>query len=185
MSRNKLAGGAVCSVAIVISTMLSMNLGVRTNTEGLEIIGNAEACRREPYVCPAGVLTDGVGNTHGVRPGTSKTYEQIAQDWAKNIKEAERCINENFRGQEMNQNQFSAMVSPAFNMGCRGLMTYVNTKKKRVPTTIWREAAAGNFDAMCRRLPDFVRSGGKVLPGLVTRRAKEMALCLKPIGGGK
>ena len=181
MTRNKLAAGTACSVAIVISTLLSMNLGLRTNKEALEIIGDAEGCRRDPYTCPAGVLTDGVGNTHGVKAGVRKDYEQIARDWAKNIKEAERCINENFRGSEMNGNQFGAMVSPAFNMGCRGLMTYVNSNKKRAPTTIWREAAAGNFEAMCHRLPDFVKSGGKVLPGLVTRRGKEMALCLKPV----
>lgn len=181
MSRNKLAAGAVCSVAVVISTLLSMDLGIRTNDAALEIIGDAEGCRRDPYMCPAGVLTDGVGNTHGVKVGERKDYEQIARDWAKNIKEAERCINENFRGSEMNENQFGAMVSPAFNMGCRGLMTYIKKDGKRAPTTIWREAAAGNFEAMCRRLPDFVKGGGKVLPGLVTRRNKEMALCLKPV----
>jgi lysozyme len=183
MAVSKKSAGAVCSVGAIIALVLSMNLGVRTNKEGLELIGNAEACRREPYMCPAGVLTDGIGNTHGVKPGASKTDEQVAEDWAANILDAERCINENFRGPEMNDNQFSAMTSAAFNMGCRGLMTYVNGNGKRVPTTIWRHAAAARWPEMCERLPDFTRSGGKVLPGLVTRRAKERKLCFKPVEG--
>lgn len=183
MKHSKIATGAACSVGAIIALVLGLDLGVRTNKEGLELIGNAEGCQREPYLCPAALWTDGIGNTHGVKPGTRKTDEQIARDWAKNIKDAERCINESFRGDAMNDNQFSAMSSAAFNMGCRGLMTYVNGQGKRAPTTIWRHAAAGRFNDMCDRLPDFNRSGGKVLPGLVTRRAKEKALCYKPMGG--
>lgn len=183
--QKRTAAGAVCSVGAIITLVLSMKLGVRTNKEGLELIGNAEACRRDPYVCPAGVLTDGVGNTHGVVPGVRKTDEQIAKDWAANIRDAERCINEQFRGAEMNDNQFSAMTSAAFNMGCRNLMSYTNAQGKRVPTTIWRHASAARWPEMCDRLTDFTKSGGKVLPGLVTRRAKERELCFKPIGGGQ
>ncbi|HHP2742924.1 TPA: glycoside hydrolase family protein, partial [Yersinia enterocolitica] len=83
--------GGVCSVAAIISIVLSMG-NVRTSDRGLELIGNAEACRRDPYVCPAGVLTDGVGNTHGVKAGVIKTDAQIAADWEKNIIDAERCV---------------------------------------------------------------------------------------------
>ncbi len=50
----------------------------------LEVIGNAEGCRRAPYKCPAGLLTDGIGNTHG-EIGKPKTDEQIAKDWVLNI----------------------------------------------------------------------------------------------------
>ena len=65
------AVGAVCSVGAIIALVMSDG-HVRTNQRGLELIGNAEACRRDPYVCPAGVLTDGIGNTHGVKAGTRK-----------------------------------------------------------------------------------------------------------------
>ena len=65
------AAGIVCSVAAIIAIVL--NAGhVRTNELGLELIGNAESCRRDPYICPAGVPTDGMGKTHGVKPGTVK-----------------------------------------------------------------------------------------------------------------
>lgn len=76
------AAGIVCSVAAIIAIVLG-NGHVRTNERGLELIGNAESCRRDPYVCPAGVLTDGMGNTHGVKPGTVKNDQQIAAEWEK------------------------------------------------------------------------------------------------------
>lgn len=168
-----------CSVMAIIAIVMSMNSGLRTNQKGLEIIGNAESCQRDPYYCPAGVLTDGLGNTHGVVEGKRKTDKEIADDWVKNIKEAERCVYKSFNGRHMNDNQFSAMTSAVFNLGCSNLLTYRNSKGQRVQTTISNMANAGKFDAMCDRLTDFNKAGGKVLPGLDKRRNKERELCLK------
>ena len=170
---------ATCSVMAIIAIVMSMNSGLRTNQEGLEIIGNAESCQREPYYCPAGVLTDGLGNTHDVVAGTNKTDQQIASDWIKNIKEAEQCVYKSFNGRRMNDNQFSAMTSAVFNLGCNNLSTYRNSKGQRVQTTISKMANAGNFTEMCDRLLDFNKSGGRVLKGLSIRREKERVLCLK------
>ena len=39
---------------------------IRTSKTGLEIIGNAESCIREPYYCPANILTVGIGSTGSV-----------------------------------------------------------------------------------------------------------------------
>ena len=174
----KITGGA-CAVSAIIAIVLSMDTGLRINQAGLELIGNAESCRRDPYMCPAGVLTDGVGNTHGVVANKRKTDEQVARDWVRNIKVSERCINEHFNGNDMPVNAFSAMTSAAFNMGCVGIMTYVNKEKKRVPTTIWKKAQARDWRGMCERLPDFNKAAGVELKGLTIRRAKEMALCTK------
>ena len=177
----KKTGGAICAVATIIAIVLSMDSGLRINREGLELIGNAEACRREPYMCPAGALTDGVGNTHGVIANKRKTDEEIARDWVRNIAEAEKCINNNFNGAEMPTMPFSMMTSAAFNMGCRSLMTYVNKDKKRVQTTIWKKAQTRDWKGMCERLPDFNKSGGVVLRGLTIRRNKEMTNCLESL----
>lgn len=65
------AAGAICSVAVIIGPVLS-NGEVKTSRAGLELIGNAEGCRRDPYKCPADVWTDGIGNTHGVKPVREK-----------------------------------------------------------------------------------------------------------------
>lgn len=172
------AAGTVCAVGAIIALVLNSG-HVRTNQRGLELIGNAESCRREPYVCPAGILTDGIGNTDGVKTGTRKTDAQIAADWEKNILQAEKCINTYFRGRDMKDNSFSAMTSAAFNIGCSSLRTYYSdARKARFETSIHKYAQAGNWTMMCNHLTDFVNGGGKKLSGLVTRREAEKQLCL-------
>lgn len=78
----RIASGSACAVAVIIAIVISAG-NVRTSERGLELIGNAESCRRDPYACPAGVLTDGIGNTHGVKAGVIKTDTQIAEDWER------------------------------------------------------------------------------------------------------
>ncbi|WP_449265467.1 lysozyme [Escherichia coli] len=171
-------GGAICAIAVMITIVVG-NGNVRTNQAGLELIGNAEGCRRDPYMCPAGVWTDGIGNTHGVTPGVRKTDQQIAADWEKNILIAERCINQHFRGKDMPDNAFSAMTSAAFNMGCNSLRTYYSKARgMRVETSIHKWAQKGEWVNMCNHLPDFVNSNGVPLRGLKIRREKERQLCL-------
>ncbi len=117
LSKKSGAVGVVCSVGTIIAIVL--NAGhVRTNERGLELIGNAESCRRDPYVCPAGVLTDGIGNTHDVKADVRKTDEQIARDWEMNILEAEKCVNNYASGKRLSDDTFSAVTSITFNVGC-------------------------------------------------------------------
>lgn len=174
----KTAAGAVCAVSVIIGLVLGMDSGIRTNQSGIELIGNAESCRRDPYMCPARVLTVGIGSTGKVE---NRRYSdaEIAEMWISDIKIAEKCINDKFNGKAMNGNQFDAMVSAAFNMGCNGLSFYRDKKGIKHQTTISKLANAGDFNGMCRRLPDFVSAGGVKLKGLESRRAKEMALCTK------
>ncbi len=175
--------GSACAVMTIIGIVVSTG-NIRTNEAGLELMGNAEQCRRTPYYCPAGELTDGIGNTHGVKLGTVKTDKQIADDWTKNIQIAEKCVNGYFRGKDLNDNQFSAMSDAAFNIGCSGLRLYTGTVDKKVhETTIHKYAQEGNWPAMCSRIADFDKGhiNGKlvVIPGLKIRRDKDVALCLK------
>lgn len=174
----KTAAGAVCAVSVIIGLVLGMDSGIRTNKAGLELIGNAESCRRDPYMCPAMVFTAGVGSTKNIE---SRRYSdpEIAKMWIDDIKTAERCVNDKFNGKAMNGNQFDAMTSAAFNMGCNGLSFYRDKKGVKHQTTISKLANAGDFNGMCYRLPDFVNAGGVKLKGLELRRAKEMALCTK------
>ena len=161
------AVGALCSVAAIIAIVLG-NSNVRTNERGLELIGNAEGCRRDPYVCPAAKLTDGVGNIHGVKAGVRKTDAQIAADWERNILEAERCVNSYGNGRKLSDNTFSAVTSITFNAGCGAMQK----------STMFKLLRQGQVEQACDQFSRWVYGGGKVLPGLVTRRGAEKQLCL-------
>ncbi|MDF7662395.1 lysozyme [Erwiniaceae bacterium L1_54_6] len=173
-----------CVVAVIISLMGVKYAGeIRTSAKGLALIGNAESCRRDPYVCPAGKLTAGIGSTTAIDGRHVYSDDEIAAMWVEDVKTAERCVNRNFNGHEMNQNQFDAMTSAAFNMGCLSLIWYTDRASgMRLKTTLWRNAQARKWDVMCERLRDFVNAGGAKLAGLVKRRDDEAKLCLTPEG---
>lgn len=166
------ATGGVCSVMAIIAIVVSSGQ-VRTNEQGLELIGNAEACRREPYYCPAGVLTDGIGNTHGVKPGTIKNDQQIAAEWGKNILDAESCVNRYANGKKLSEDTFSSAVSVTFRAGCGNMRN----------STMFSLFRSGDLKAACDQFPRWVWGGGRKLPGLIARASKEHELCLSGING--
>ncbi|GIB54290.1 lysozyme [Vibrio cholerae] len=149
---------------------------LRISQKGLEIIGNAEGCRQDPYKCPAGLRTNGIGNTHGV-PNHVVTLEQIAKDWVKNIKEAEQCVTdaERLSGRRLNQGQFDGFTSFVFNFGC----TKFRKNEDGTDTRIYRAIKQGRFIQGCGHIQEWVKSDGIVLPGLVTRRGLEYARCME------
>ncbi|HHH1258995.1 TPA: lysozyme [Yersinia enterocolitica] len=159
--------GGICSVAAIISIVISTG-NVRTSANGLELIGNAESCRRDPYVCPAGILTDGIGNTNNVVSGIRKTDVQIAANWEQNIIAAERCVIRYANGNKLPSGAFDAATSITFNAGCGAMQK----------STMFQYFRVGDITAACEQFPRWVYGGGKKLPGLVTRRDKERALCL-------
>ncbi len=166
---NKKTGiaGAVCSVAVIIGLVVA-NGNVRTSQRGLEIIGNAEACRLEPYLCPANVWTDGIGNTHGVNPGVRKNVDQVAADWERNILDAEQCVIRYANGDKLPIGAFDAAVSITFNAGCPVMQK----------STMFMRFREGRIADACNQFPRWVYANGKILRGLEIRREKERELCL-------
>ncbi len=148
---------------------------LRVSPIALEIIGNAEGCRRTPYQCPAGLITNGIGNTHGV-PDKSVSLETIAKDWVRNIQDSERCVTkaEAQSGKAMTQGQFDAFTSFAFNVGCTRFKNNANGSS----TQIHRLIGQGEYARACEELKRWVYGGGKKLTGLVTRRGLEYGRCI-------
>lgn len=103
---------------------LPAELQNEVSPQAVYMIVNLEGCVRNPYKCPADVWTNGVGNTHNVDKSKVLTIDEVAADLRRNIKEAENCINADFNGRKMNQGQYDAMVSLAFNLGCGNIKRY-------------------------------------------------------------
>lgn len=161
-----------CSVAAVVALTVALyGKEIRTSQAGLLLIGNAEGCQQKPYQCPADVLTVGIGTTHAVEPiKRNKVYslQEIADLYAKGIKQAENCVITYANGNAMPQGAFDALVSLTFNVGCGKLKH----------STLFKMAKQGYSPAMCDQFPRWVYANGKVLTGLVERRNKERARCL-------
>ncbi|SMB82437.1 lysozyme [Pasteurella testudinis DSM 23072] len=163
----------VCSVAVIVGIVLNQYSDqIRSGEQGLNLIGNAEGCMRNPYQCPADVLTVGIGSTEagGAKIDRSRTYtdQEIAARWVKDIIAAERCVNRYGNGENMPQGAFEAMTSLTFNVGCG----------KMRKSTLFRMANQGYRAAMCDQFSRWVYFNGKPSKGLQVRRAKERALCL-------
>lgn len=164
----KIVTGATCSVSVIIGIVIANYLDeIRTSKAGLEIIGNAESCAREPYYCPANVLTVGIGSTGNIQ---QKAYsnEEIAKRWVGDIKTAEMCVNRYANGFHLPQSVFDAVTSITFNVGCTKMRT----------STMYKHLNNGDYKAACNGFPRWNKAGGKVLNGLVIRREREKVLCL-------
>ncbi|MBE2898095.1 lysozyme [Pasteurellaceae bacterium TAE3-ERU1] len=168
--------GSICVVGSIIALVLADFSGeTRTREPGLELIGKAEGCRRDPYHCPSNVLTVGIGSTASsgepIDPNKRYSDKEIAKRWVEDIKRAEECVNLHANGRLLPQGAFEAATSITFNVGCGAMQK----------STLFRYARQGNIKAMCNEFPRWKYAGGKVLPGLVKRRSAEKALCLSSI----
>ncbi|MFZ7175158.1 lysozyme [[Pasteurella] aerogenes] len=168
----KVAGGVVCSIPLIIALVIAGGQ-VHTSQQGLELIGNAEGCHRDPYQCPSDVLTVGIGSTaasgNAILRGKIYSDQEIADRWQKDLIIAERCVNQYANGRNMPQGAFDALTSITFNVGCNRLRK----------STLFKLAQTGYSHTMCGEFNKWVYAGGKKLSGLVKRRAKETALCLQ------
>lgn len=141
---------------------------------GIDLIKSFEGCSLNAYKCPAGVWTIGWGTTepiNGVKPheGMVITQQQADELLIKNLKTYEDAVNK-YVTYPINQNQYDALVSFTYNCGCGALKT--STLLKRLNVGLIQEAA-DQFDL-------WNKGGGKVLSGLVRRRAAEKKLFLTP-----
>ena len=167
----KITTTAICSVSVIIGIVIAnYSDEIRTSRAGLDIIGNAESCIREPYLCPTNVLTVGIGSTGNIQ---QKIYsdEEIAKRWVDDIKTAERCVNRYANGFHLPQPVFDAVTSITFNVGCTKMRT----------STMYKYLNTGEYKAACNEFSKWNKAGGKVLNGLVTRREREKTLCLNGI----
>jgi phage lysozyme len=163
----------VCSVISIIAVMYtSYGDEIALSPAGAEIIGNAEGCRREPYKCPSDVLTVGVGSTEysglPIEPKRIYTDLEIAERWKNDIQVAEKCVNQYGNGRNLPQSVFDAVTSITFNVGCGAMRK----------STMFKYLNAGKYVQACNEFPRWTKASGKTLPGLVSRREKEKALCL-------
>jgi lysozyme len=110
-----------------------------------------------------GTLTIGYGSTGDhVKPGMTISKAQAETLLKMDLDRFERAV-ERLVKVPLNDNQHATLVSFAFNVGTG------NFQK----STLLRKLNAGDYDAVPSELMRWTRSKGKVMQGLVNRRASE------------
>ena len=140
---------------------------------GIDLIKSFEGCYLKAYKCPAGVWTIGWGTTEpidGVKPheGMVITQKQADELLIKNLNGYENAVNE-YVTYSINQNQFDALVSFAYNCGNGALKT----------STLLKKLNAGDVHGAANEFLRWNKANGKVLNGLTRRREAERKLFLK------
>jgi lysozyme len=141
------------------------------------IIKHFESLCLVAYLCPAGVPTIGWGHTGGVSLGQKITPERAEQLIQADVLEFASMVTRHV-AQPLTQQQFDALVSFVFNEGPgrKGVKDGFVVLKSGEPSTMLRNLNAGKYADASAELDGWNKGGGKVLPGLVKRRAAERAL---------
>lgn len=141
---------------------------MQVSENGRALIKRFEGCSLVAYPDPgtgAAPWTIGYGSTAGVKEG-DKITQQRADVLLKLDADAAAREVSNIVDVPLNQNQFDALVSLAFNIGADAL----------AKSTLMRKLNDENYAGAADEFPRWIYAGGKELKGLVARRAAEREL---------
>jgi len=144
---------------------------MKVSNDCLTLIKTFEGFRSAPYRCPAGIPTIGYGSTRYAN-GAAVQFDDpaITQMQAESIMLAtltqyEDAVNR-YVTVPLKQAQFDALVDFAYNCGVQNLRT----------STLLRKLNARDMAGAAGEFGRWNQGGGRVLPGLVRRRAAERRL---------
>ena len=143
---------------------------MKLSDAGLALIQSFEGLRLTAYPDPGTggePYPIGYGHTGGVKPGQTCTPAQ-ARAWFAQDTQAAVCGVAGAIKVPVTQNQFDACVSLAYNVGLGDFRA--STLLKLLNQSRYTEAAD--------QFPRWNRAAGKVMQGLINRRAKERAYFL-------
>lgn len=131
-------------------------------------VGKDEGLRLTTYRDIVGVPTDCYGETLGAKMGQTFTKAECDAKLLRRLDEfagkVESCIKV-----PMSDRTLVAFTSFAYNVGAGGACK----------STAFRLYNAGDREGACRALGSWNKAGGRVIPGLTARRARETKLCLE------
>ena len=149
---------------------------MKISEKGLSMIERFEGCLLKASNKLDGVWTIGYGQTgsyYGKRVHRGMTTTKAeAHAWLRDhsIKTYEDAVTQAVKV-PLNQHQFDALVSFAYNVGVGALKQ----------STALRKLNAGDYAGAADALTMWTKCNGKVLAGLVRRRKEERALFLTPV----
>lgn len=142
----------------------------KINNSGVDLIRQFEGCELHAYKCPAGVWTIGYGHTGSdVKPGLVITQQRAVDLLQLDLARFEKAVAASLKV-KVTDNQFSALVALAYNIGPAAL----------AKSTLIKRLNAGKVQEAADQFLAWNKAGGRTLAGLVCRREAERALFLHP-----
>ncbi|NTU68912.1 MAG: lysozyme [Chlorobiaceae bacterium] len=144
---------------------------MKISNQGLDLIKRFEGLRLKPYRCPANIPTIGYGSTRYEDGSKVKMTDQpITCERAEalllgTLGSYEKAVNE-MVAVPLEQHQFDALVSFAYNLGAAAL-------KK---STLMKLLNDGDYSGAMGQFMRWTRAGGRVMAGLEARREAEQEL---------
>lgn len=145
----------------------------KVSKNGMDFIAREEGVVLKPYKCSAGVPTIGIGSTYYEDGSKVKmtdgpiTRERAYVLFENVLKQYEMCVYTSTRD-DINQNQFDALVSLTYNIGTNAF------KKSTLVKRVNKDPMGADVEAAFLM---WKNAGGK--PILLNRRKREYALYIK------
>lgn len=149
------------------------NAWLAINEKGLDVIRKSEGLRLDAYYL-AGQWLIGYGHAGTAREGMTITADEADRLLEDDVKDAEEAVRR-LVAARINENEFSALVSLAYNMGPA---SFARTEALRRLNAGDRKGAA---DAFRYLVAADINGERVILDALVRRRKAERALFLAPV----
>ncbi len=149
------------------------------NEKGLALVKEFEGCELQSYLCPAGVWTIGYGHTRSAIPGMLIDKSQAEALLREDLQKTEEAV-DGLVTVQINDNQFSALASLAFNIGAFVALAGEAKSAFERSTLLKMLNANAEPETVAAQFLRWNKVGDSELAGLTRRRHAERALFLDP-----
>lgn len=180
----KLSGGVLTQAQVIatnkllsidfdaVKNMLGIPESMSVSNKGVDLICEFEGKRLVAYDDGVGIWTIGFGtikypNGTRVKKGDTCTLDQAKEYMRHDLIEFEHTVNSSVKV-PLNQNQFDALVSLAYNIGSSAFKS----------STLVKKLNTGDYQGAADQFNVWINAGGKRMQGLVNRRDREKLLFL-------
>ena len=143
-------------------------MNMQYSPRGLQLTKSCESCSLIAYADPGTggyPYTIGWGRAHGVKPGDVCTPSEADKWLMEDVQSANDTVNKLVKI-PLTQSQHDALVDFCYNVGVGNFSG----------STLLKKVNAGDMAGAQAEFGRWIYGGGRVLPGLVRRRAAEAAL---------
>jgi lysozyme len=141
----------------------------------IALVGKFEGYKPYAYRDVIGVWTACYGSTKGIKAGMKFTKEQCDVMFLGDLQTHEAGMRACLKAPDaIPSKSYVAFLSLTYNIGVGGFCR----------SSVAANINMGNLTNACHRIKAFNKAGGRVIGGLVRRRAEEVKLCLEGVKEG-